>query len=230
MSKETAPTASPSDAPTLAARLRAETKQLHTQAERSGVMGLLLRGVCPRPAYVALVASLEVIYEALERQLDANAAHPAIAPLRLQGLARHAALRADLQRLTTTNAAPATPPAEAHAYAAHLDQLGAEDPALLVAHAWLRYLGDLNGGQIVGRIVRESLGLDADDTTFYDFPALADPHAAAASWRSALNDLSLDADTQTRIVDEACAGFHRHIALFVALQPSAQDAAESSAA
>lgn len=242
----TAPATSPTDAPTLAARLRAETKQLHTQAERSGVMGMLLRGTCPRPAYAALIASLEVIYEALERQLDANAAHPAIAPLRMQGLARHASLRADLQSLAaedagtlaapgdtpnaTTAAAPPTPPAEAHAYAAHLDRLGADEPALLIAHAWLRYLGDLNGGQIVGRIVRESLGLSATATTFYDFPELPDPHAAAVAWRSALNELPLDAETESRILDEACAGFHRHIALFVALLPPAQDAAESSAA
>jgi len=242
----TAPATSPTDAPTLAARLRAETKQLHTQAERSGVMGMLLRGTCPRPAYAALIASLEVIYEALERQLEVNAAHPAIAPLRMQGLARHATLRADLRSLaaatTSTLSAPGatvnakgdtaqpSPHTEAQAYAAHLDRLGADDPTLLIAHAWLRYLGDLNGGQIVGRIVRESLGLGANATTFYDFPELPDPHAAALAWRAALDELPLDAETQSRIVDEACAGFHRHIALFVALLPPAQDAAESSAA
>jgi heme oxygenase (biliverdin-producing, ferredoxin) len=218
------------DAQTLAARLRAETKRLHTQAERSGVMGALLRGACPRPAYAALIASLTVIYEALERQLEAHAAHPALAPLRLPGLARYHTLRADGEALAVLDAHHADPAEEARAYAAHLDRLGTEDPALLIAHAWLRYLGDLNGGQIVGRIVRESLGLSAAVTTFYDFPALSDPHAAAAAWRAALDTLPLDAETQTRIVDEACAGFHRHIALFVTLLPPAQDAAESSAA
>jgi heme oxygenase (biliverdin-producing, ferredoxin) len=225
-----APTDAPTDVPTLAARLRADTKRLHTQAERSGVMGALLRGACPRPTYAALIASLAVIYEALERQLDANAAHPAIAPLQLSGLARHATLRADLEALAVLDTHHAVPADEAFVYAAHLDQLGADDPALLIAHAWLRYLGDLNGGQIVGRIVRQSLDLDAAATTFYDFPDLPDPHAAAAAWRAALDALPLDANMQTRIVDEACAGFHRHIALFVALLPSTQDAAESSAA
>lgn len=226
----TAATDAPIDAPTLAARLRAETKQLHTLAERSGVMGALLRGVCPRPAYAALVASLAIIYDALERQLDHNAAHPALAPLRLPGLARADALQADLAALTTAEEPTAYPAEEAAAYAVHLTRLGEEDPALLVAHAWLRYLGDLNGGQIVGRIVRQSLELDAAATTFYDFPDLPDPHAAAAAWRAALDTLPLDADTQTRIVEEAAAGFHRHIALFNALLPPTQDAAESSAA
>jgi heme oxygenase len=226
----TAPADRPADTPTLAARLRAETKQLHTLAERSGVMGALLRGACPRPAYAAMVASLAVIYEALERQLAANAAHPAIAPLQLPGLARHATLQADLQALAHDGSVPALPAEEARTYAAHLDRLGVDDPALLVAHAWLRYLGDLNGGQIVGRIVRQSLELDAAATTFYDFPDLPDPHAAAAAWRAALDELPLDADTQSRIVAEAAAGFHRHIALFNALLPPTQDAAESSAA
>jgi len=224
------PTDAPTLAPTLAARLRSDTKRLHTQAERSGVMGALLRGACPRPTYAAMIASLAVIYEALERQLEVNAAHPAIAPLQLPGLARHATLRADLEALAALDTHHAVPADEACAYAAHLDQLGADDPALLIAHAWLRYLGDLNGGQIVGRIVRQSLDLDAAATTFYDFPDLPDPHAAAGVWRAALDTLPLDDDTQTRIVAEAAAGFHRHIALFNALLPPAQDAAESSAA
>jgi heme oxygenase len=101
----------------------------------------------------------------------------------------------------------------------YLRELTRTDPARLLAHAWLRYLGDLNGGQIIGRIVRDSLGLPVDAAQFYEFPLLADPMAAAAEWRVALDAAPLTPPMHDAIIDEACDGFLRHIRLFASLAP-----------
>jgi hypothetical protein len=53
-------------------------------------------------------------------------------------------------RLTTVPAAAA--------YATTCKQLSATRPALLAAHVYVRYLGDLNGGQMLSRIVAKGLG------------------------------------------------------------------------
>lgn len=168
---------------TLSARLRTETRALHLQAERSGVMVQLLRGQLPIERYGALVAALYEIYDALE-----------------EGLERHAA---------------------------HLRRIADDDPLALVAHAWLRYLGDLNGGRILERVVRERLGVPDGAMSFYRFPALADPASAAIAWRLSLDRLELDVATVDRLVAEASDGFRRHIAIFEALAGD-QDAAEVS--
>jgi heme oxygenase len=211
----------------LSARLRADTRELHVQAERSGVMAGLLRGQLPLERYGALVAALYEIYDALEEGLDANAEHPAVAPLRRPGLARRAALAADLAVLRRLGLAPAAATPGATSYAEHLRRVAADDPVRLVAHAWLRYLGDLNGGRILERVVRERLGVPEGAMAFYRFPALADPAAAAVQWRAALDELPIDAATVDALVAEASDGFHRHIALFEELA-DAQDAAEAS--
>ena len=116
---------------------------------------------------------------------------------------------------------------------ARLRDLARIDPPRLIAHAWLRYLGDLNGGQIIGGIVRDSLQLPLGAPQFYEFPALIDPVADAGAWRVALDAAPFDAATHERIVDEACEGFRRHIRLFESIAPtpdaSTQDAADSSA-
>jgi heme oxygenase len=219
---------------TLAARLRTQTKALHTQAERTGVMGQLLRGRATLATYAALLVALQELYLALEDGLAAHAQDAVLGPLMMPGFARAAALSADLHALRVMGIVIPPAATEARNYAAHLRELARTDPRRLLAHAWLRYLGDLNGGQIIGRIVRESLGLPVGATQFYEFPALADPMAAARMWRVALDEAPLDAATHDAIIEEACDGFRRHIQLFESLAPApdtaTQDAADSSSA
>ena len=213
--------------PALSALLRTETRDLHLRAERAGVMAALLRGQLPLEGYARLVSALHEIYAALEDGLERHAAHPAIAALRQPGLARRAALASDLAVLTRLGVAPDTPAPTARAYAAHLQHLAATDPLRLVAHAWLRYLGDLNGGRILERLVREKLGVPEGAMSFYRFPALADPASAAIAWRLALDAIPVTAEMRSDLVAEATDGFHRHIALFEELA-AVQDAAGAS--
>ena len=51
-----------------------------------------------------------------------------------------------------------------------LSQTEFTQPALLAAHAYVRYLGDLAGGQALGRIARQAYALpDGAGTRFFDF-------------------------------------------------------------
>lgn len=65
------------------------------------------------------------------------------------------------------------------AYVTRIAQLASSDePAPLLAHAYVRYLGDLSGGQVIRRRVAKSYGLDVDGdgdgrgTEFYAFKPL----------------------------------------------------------
>lgn len=215
--------------PPLSRVLRESTRLLHTDAERAGAMGALLRGRIDRETYVAMLSALHAIYGSLEDALHRNADHASITPMLVPGLERRDALAADLRALAGDSWPLTHPPHDlAVTYAAHLSTLGNNAPERLIAHAWLRYLGDLNGGQIVARIVRNSLSLDESSTAFYAFPDLDDPMRVAGEWRTALDALPLSGEAQEAIVSEAADGFRRHIALFEGL--AAQDDTASSAA
>jgi len=200
----------------LAERLKVETRPLHVDVERSALIAALLRGRLDRHAYLALLQNLQAIYAALEPALRRHAAHPALAPFDLDALVRGAALAADIAMLDddSVEAAGRAPlePATIE-YIDRLAHLNRCAPELLVAHAYVRYLGDLNGGQLLGRIVRNALGLPpASGTAFYDFGEVPGVAVLAARFRSALDRSALfDASA---VVAEAKAAFQRHRNVF----------------
>lgn len=193
-------------------RLRAATAALHRHAETRPLITALLRGTLALADYTTLLRNLQPLYAALETRLDETRTLPAA--VRGPALRRREALERDLCALIGPDWAQQPPDAAALAYAAHLQAIDA--PGLL-AHAWLRYLGDLAGGQMLARAVGRLIGQDdGDGCAFYRFPSPG-PAALASGFRAALDTLPLTAAEEQRLVDEACAGFRRHAALFDAL-------------
>lgn len=205
----------------LSQRLRAETKDAHVLAERSGIMRSLLRGTITRDAYVSLLRNLAGIYRPLEQELDRHAAHPALVGLDLQSLRRLDPLERDIAALNGDAAqnAPADQPATRE-YSERLRELGRSSPELLLAHAYVRYMGDLSGGPMLKAVVAKALGLSDDGRglEFFAFPRIADPVAFKQAFRGALDataGIVLSADA---VVREAQYGFALHERLFRELQ------------
>lgn len=207
----------------LADRLRQATRTLHTEVERAGLMRTLLRGELPLAGYAALLRSLHAIYAPLEEGLARHAAHPQLAPLWQPALARAATLAGDLERLAGPAwAAQLAPAPAALAYAERLRHLDAAEPALLAAHAYVRYLGDLSGGQMLARVVARSLGAAAEGAVaFYDFGGAAQVARLGAALRGGLDRIARSETQAQALVDEACAAFERHRVLFEELGSAA---------
>jgi len=209
--------------PSLAQRLKAATAEDHRRVERSGVMVTLLRGRIERVDYLALLRNLHALYAALEPALLRHAASAVVGPVVMPELFRSDALERDLQTLHHD----ADPPAAALrpatvAYVQRLRELDATRPELLVAHAYVRYLGDLSGGQQLRRIVGQALGLaGAAGTRFYDFGDSARVGALALRFRAALEEVGAQAHDANAIVAEAESAFRRHGQLFEQLAAAA---------
>ncbi|HOB94420.1 MAG TPA: biliverdin-producing heme oxygenase [Aquabacterium sp.] len=201
----------------LARRLREGTWALHTTTERAGIMPALLRGQLPLAGLLRLQRSLLSVYQALEAGLQQHATHPLLAPLGLAPLARCAALQSDVADLAAQlgAAGASAQPAAATGYAAHLHALAADQPALLAAHAYVRYLGDLAGGQALGRIARQAYALPGDaGTRFFDFGPPDAVQRRSQDLRAALDALPLDEAGIAALVAEAQWAFARHARLF----------------
>ena len=198
----------------LATRLRSATASLHREVESSPLIATLLRGKLDRTGYCLLLRNLQPIYAALEARLPTLAEDPVIACIFDPVLARLPALEADLVTLQGASWSSLPLQEAAEVYQAHLLQLDAPG---LVAHAYVRYLGDLAGGQMLARVVGRALVLDGDQgTAFYAFPS---PGAAVLGqrFREGLDRIVLPETALSRIVDEACLGFRWHGDLFRAL-------------
>jgi heme oxygenase (biliverdin-producing, ferredoxin) len=200
-------------------RLKAGTREWHQRAERSGAMAQLLQGRLEAPGYVLMLRALQAIYGALERGLRAQASHPLVACLPLQGLARGDAITSDLRALHDVMGADfgrRLPPA-AVGYARRLNHLvRGPRPWLLIAHAYVRYLGDLHGGQVLRERVARLLGPVAiDATAFYDFGDPAAVRVRIAALRAGLQGVGQrEPGAIDALVREAQRGFAWHVRLF----------------
>ena len=108
------------------------------------------------------------------------------------------------------------------AYIARLQDLGTAQPALLVAHAYVRYLGDLSGGQMLRQIVARSYGLTTDvGSRFYGFGDSAAVQVHLHAFRAGLAALAASPERIDALVVEARSAFARHVDLFdeLALAP-----------
>jgi heme oxygenase len=201
-------------------RLRLETRALHAESERSGVMVELLQGRLGRHAYAALLRNLHAIYAALESGLAANQGDLMIGGLHQPQLFREAALADDLDLLEGAGWRDRVPIEPATAgYVDRLRALGAAGSRALVAHAYVRYLGDLHGGQILRRLVARQLALpEGRGTRFYDFGDDDQVVAQRQAFRQAMAVLRPSAEEGNLIVAEAGWAFRQHIRMFEELR------------
>lgn len=202
--------------------LRRHTRQLHTQVERSTLMQALLRGRIERATYCGLLRNLHGIYAALEDALRSHARHPGIAPVWLAGLARSQPLADDLDVLYGRDWRDALPLMPAAAgYVRRLRECDAAAPGLLLAHAYVRYLGDLSGGQMLRRLVANRFVLEGPaGTRFYAFGESASAaESLAQRFRDGIDAVPVDSPGIRAVVAEAQWGFVQHGHLFHELEP-----------
>ncbi|MFM2119717.1 MAG: hypothetical protein RL722_1185 [Pseudomonadota bacterium] len=200
----------------LAQALREATWALHGQAERAGIMPALLGGRLAPHVFHALQRNLHALYEVMEAGLLQGSAHPVLAPLQDTRLPRAARLAADLDDLHGLDWREALPLLPAtRAYLDRLRSLSHAQPAGLVAHAYVRYLGDLAGGQSLARCVVRAFDLkEGRGTSFFHFGAPDQARALALAFRSRLAELDPSAGERAVILAEAQWSFGQHVRLF----------------
>lgn len=197
----------------LADRLRTATAAAHRAVERTPFIRRMLRGEATPADHLGLLTALLPIYGALEAGLARHRGDPRLAWIDLAALRRAPAIARDLEHFTAPR--PAAVPA-ALAYADHLHALADTAPALLIAHAYTRYLGDLAGGQVLRKLAARSLGLsEGPGLEFYAFPGDLDELRRA--FRTGLASAPVDEREASAIVDEARLAFERHGELFAEL-------------
>jgi heme oxygenase len=198
----------------LSARLRACTVQAHQQAEAVPFVQALFSGQFERGPYLAYLQSLRAVYATLEAGLRGKRKDARLAPLVRPEVFREQALTADLAWF---EAPVASPSAATTRYVEHLQRLTTSAPHLLIAHAYTRTLGDLSGGQLLGRAVRARFALKSvEGARFYEF-AIPQLGAFKQAYRETLDGLPLSAVEGDQVVAEAVQAFELNTAMLAAL-------------
>ncbi|MDJ0801180.1 MAG: heme oxygenase (biliverdin-producing) [Calothrix sp. MO_167.B12] len=203
----------------LASKLRVGTKKAHTMAENVGFVKCFLKGVVEKNSYRKLVANLYFVYSAMEEEMEKLQNHPIVSQINFKELYRKHSLEQDLSYYYGANwreQIKLSPAGEA--YVQRIRELSEQEPELLVAHSYTRYLGDLSGGQILKGIAQTAMNLEDGGTAFYEFADISDEKAFKNKYRQTLDELPLDDSTGDRIVDEANDAFGMNMKMFQELE------------
>ena len=109
--------------------------------------------------------------------------------------------------------------------------LAANEPVLLLAHSYTRYLGDLSGGKVLARVAKRALNLTStsaskhgpvDGLVFYDFnTTIPSAKKFKDEYKNALDSLPLSREQISRLVQEANVAFVLNMRLFEELDVKA---------
>ncbi len=202
----------------LAGKLKEHTSVVHRQTENSFFMKCFIRGMLEKEEYARFLASLWPVYESLEDSMRRNRTHRIAGKLYFRELERVSNLEEDLQYLMGSRWKELPVPEASTAYAKHLRSIMVDHPHRLVAHAYVRYLGDLSGGQILKKIAAKSLGLQRQGLRFYQFDGIVDADTFKTSYRARLDSLPVTAQEEADILEEALLSFEMNGRIFQELE------------
>lgn len=214
----------------LSQELKTYTAAAHTAAEDSTFVADLMGGTLDAAALVSLLDQSLIIYRALEDALDAHVDHPQLGAFIDSRLARVAALEADMAyhhgddwEAQLADGRIAIMPAT-QAYADALTKLGRESIEFLLAHHYVRYMGDLSGGLIIQRMVQRHYGLADEGLNFYAFDEIAKPKPYKDAYRDRLDTTDFSREQKDAILNFASESFELNRAVFVDLAAARKSA------
>lgn len=200
----------------LSVSLRECTATAHETAEQSPFMARLLAGDLDLAAAADYTGQLWFVYQALEDAVRAHAGQPRLVAFADPRLERLAAIETDLAELQgpdwreNLGAGPA-----AQRYVTRLAQLsGSGDVLGLIAHHYTRYLGDLSGGQVISRMLRQHYGITERGVNFYDFDSIGKIKPYRDGYRENLDALGLETADAAHLIAEANQAFALNGQLF----------------
>lgn len=197
--------------------LREQTQTAHRAAEQQPFVMALMSGRLPGEAYVDYLAQLWRVYWALEESRVLVADDPVVAGFVDERLHRVGAIEADLETMVGSRWRQVLPSSSRATtdYVARIWR-SVEDPCRWVSHHYVRYLGDLSGGQVIAAMLRRHYGMGSDELSFYAFEGLTPP-VVKREYRTRLDTADWAPEQRAAVVEEALAAYDANTAVFASL-------------
>ena len=206
----------------LATALKEGTKESHSAAENTKFVASFLRGVVDYEEYRKLLTNFYYVYDTMEQRIR-ETEDPMVQAVRSESLERKEGIERDLEYYYGADWKDKQIPSEAcNKYCHRINEVAEQNPYLLVAHHYTRYIGDLSGGKILKEITArvlnppEGKGLD-----FYEFPSIPDAKLFKQNYRACLDNLGTDTSQENALITEANYAFRLNMYMFDEIQGNA---------
>lgn len=204
----------------LALKLREGTSQNHSLAESAGFIRCFMKGVVERESYAKHLEAFYFIYSALENELERHKSDSILSNIYFPALYRRESIENDLSFFKGKSWKDKLSESRAtQNYVNRIKEVSQDKSYLLVAHSYVRYLGDLSGGQILKKIAAKAMDIgEKGGLEFYEFHKLTSPNEFKKSYREALDKLPISSIQEDEILEEAKSVFSMNQSIFLELE------------
>ena len=185
-------------------QLRDATTTDHRDAAGAGFVNALMASKLPIEAYADLAAQQWFIYSELEQAAEKHRDDPVVGAFVRPELIRQPVIEEDLRAVLGHDWRSKVQPLPATTtYLERLRTAAVESPVVFVAHHYTRYMGDLSGGQFIGRAIDRNFGFaGGPGARFYFFDQIADVDAFKEEYRNALDSAPWSEADRAALIDE----------------------------
>ena len=199
----------------LALALKEGTKESHSAAENTKFVASFLRGVVDYEEYRKLLTNFYYVYDTMEQRIR-ETEDPMVQAIKSEDLERKEAIERDLEYYYGPDWKEKQIPSDAcNKYCHRINEVAEENPYLLVAHHYTRYIGDLSGGKILkeiaARVLKPPVGKGLD---FYEFPSIPDAKLFKQNYRAVLDNLGTTVPQENALIAEANYAFELNMNMF----------------
>lgn len=194
-------------------RMKDETLEAHDQSKDSGFAVTIMGGEWSPRAFAEWQRALYPVYATLESILKKNRKDPNLSVFDHRKLDRADRIYHDLSTLGIDPVEdPSTLPSVPK-YVNAVSSAGSSVPRIMAYH-YTRYMGDMIGGQVIARSMREKYGMSDYSLTCYDFSELGDLYHYRKTYKTLLELIPWSTEEREEFVDEVKTAYEVNALLF----------------
>lgn len=183
-------------------KIKYESESLHDMAEHTGFIKRLLDGNANKETYGKYIYNLYAIYNAIETNLEENKHNKIVSNFALPEVYRSQQLLKDVKSLFMEDYKNIPLLKSTQVFINRINYVGKQNPELLIAHAYTRYLADLFGGRTIFEIIQKHYNLANNSLNYYIFPEIKDFKSFVMNYHTKLNELNFSESMQKEFLNE----------------------------
>lgn len=176
-------------------KIKYESESLHDMAEHTGFIKRLFDGNANKETYGKYIYNLYAIYNAIETNLEEN--NKIVSNFALPEVYRSQQLLKDVKSLFMYYCKNIPLLKSTQVFINRINYVGKQNPELLIAHAYTRYLADLFSGRTIFEIIQKHYNLANNSLNYYIFPEIKDFKSFLMNYHTKLNELNFSESMQS---------------------------------
>lgn len=182
--------------------IKEKTSLLHKATENTGYAQKILNKTASVEGYAEYIFNLEKMYDAIENALDKNEDNETLKPFVTKELYRSKLIRKDLEFLLGNKLDSIKPLASTEACISRIAELSENNPELISAYAYTRFLADLFGGRMFFALLSTDYKISNEGLNYYEVPDIGNIKEYVMKYHTMLSQIKLSDEKKIDFINE----------------------------